>query len=449
MQPRPKILVLDDSDTVLELTEAILSSGGYDVVTLNAWPKLAATLAKEQPALALIDVSMPILSGDSVVGAMKKSGAQSRFVLFSDRPEAQLRPLAEACGATGYICKTGEPQVLLERVASFLGAPAPATAPARKAPTGPIAVVAPTPLGVGLPVAWASELQLGGELVALAPSLIVFDVTQPRARLLAALLNDTPALAAVPLLATAPVSGPAAWREALACGASDFLTHDALARDAARCRQSGEPPQVALLADPNPLVRRELAGLARLHGLLPVTASTTAELETLLDQLARRVDLVLADAPLVPHAPLLLNRLRALNPAARFALLSTGLDTSGPLPTLPKRGDELAVFLADQPTSARLDLGSRRPWLGAVEFSSDAGSGGGLVTELTRNMIFIATLRPAGRDARLRLSVEVEGGRAELSGRVAWSHGFARHRAQVALGMAVVVDDTSALKERM
>ena len=110
MGGKQKILVVDDSKVVLEGTAMALEDAGFDVITLDNPLSVAHVLRKEQPALMLIDVNMPTLTGDRVTAILSKRASgpgRTRILLHSDVNEAELSARAGQCGADGYIVKTG------------------------------------------------------------------------------------------------------------------------------------------------------------------------------------------------------------------------------------------------------------------------------------------------------------------------------------------------------
>jgi DNA-binding NtrC family response regulator len=118
---RTKILVVDDSELAREAVAIILEEQGYDVVSTDSVFSFAHKLNMERPDLVLVDVMMPAMSGDKLVEiALKHHAGTCPMVLFSDRPAADLERLARACGAAGFIQKTGDADALARSVASYL-----------------------------------------------------------------------------------------------------------------------------------------------------------------------------------------------------------------------------------------------------------------------------------------------------------------------------------------
>jgi CheY-like chemotaxis protein len=72
--------------------------------------------------MLIIDVLMPMLNGDQKVRLLKgrESSRNIPVVLMSTKPEAELKALAAAAGADGYLLKPVKKEALLQMV-NFLG----------------------------------------------------------------------------------------------------------------------------------------------------------------------------------------------------------------------------------------------------------------------------------------------------------------------------------------
>ncbi len=120
---RHKVLVVDDSEVVLDATRLMLEYSGFEVMTLPTPFGTTSIISHHQPDLVLLDVTMPALRGDALV-EMIRAGRKShgtRIVLHSDRPARELADLAQRCGADGFICKTNDPEALARRVREIIG----------------------------------------------------------------------------------------------------------------------------------------------------------------------------------------------------------------------------------------------------------------------------------------------------------------------------------------
>lgn len=78
----PKILIIDDDETIHLIAKAYLGKAGYEVHTAFDGPEgleLAATL---QPDLVLLDINMPKMSGFDVAKKMKEDEVTKKIPIF-------------------------------------------------------------------------------------------------------------------------------------------------------------------------------------------------------------------------------------------------------------------------------------------------------------------------------------------------------------------------------
>ena len=103
------VLVLDDSEICIELVRYALEEAGFGVEGTTSALGFTKLVNQVRPDVALVDVSMPALSGDKLVEILLRSGRHTcAILLHSDRPAEELRRLAHVCGATGYVQKAPE-----------------------------------------------------------------------------------------------------------------------------------------------------------------------------------------------------------------------------------------------------------------------------------------------------------------------------------------------------
>ena len=113
-----KVVVIDDSEIVLEQTRLTLEREGISVVTCNSPIGSTLVVAREKPDLVLVDVDMASMNGGRVVSGIK-SGPRTSSVpvlFYSDRSPAELDSLVRSSGADGYIQKDGDPAALVRQV---------------------------------------------------------------------------------------------------------------------------------------------------------------------------------------------------------------------------------------------------------------------------------------------------------------------------------------------
>ncbi|WP_164014228.1 response regulator [Pyxidicoccus trucidator] len=144
-----RVLVIDDSPMLVELTVRALTAAGYQASGAQDLASLDQKLAEGPFALILMDVNMPEMFGDDVVEYLRRQKkVTAKLVLYSDITEAELEGKTKASGADGYILKSGGLEAVLGGVMGLIGPPAlgvPAAVPTAPAPAPAAAPTAPAP----------------------------------------------------------------------------------------------------------------------------------------------------------------------------------------------------------------------------------------------------------------------------------------------------------------
>ena len=101
------VFVVDDSPIVLAVASAGLESAGFEIRTMSSWEEVDQALLCQRPDLILMDVNMPDVTGDSVIGFFKATrGIEDiPILLYSDLEEEELAQRSAACAADGFVCK--------------------------------------------------------------------------------------------------------------------------------------------------------------------------------------------------------------------------------------------------------------------------------------------------------------------------------------------------------
>ncbi len=123
MTQRPRVLIVDDDQSLLDLLTTILSDR-YDCVAVDDGSD-AILVAQEQHFDAVVlDVMMPVVDGFDVLRAIRENPdlATLPVVVLSARGEAEWRLAAEQLGSDAFLTKPYEPQKLEETLAGLLAA---------------------------------------------------------------------------------------------------------------------------------------------------------------------------------------------------------------------------------------------------------------------------------------------------------------------------------------
>jgi CheY-like chemotaxis protein len=127
-------MIVDDSALILHAVGETLRGAGYEVIARSVAIGTGAAILRERPALVLMDVSMPLLTGTEISESLNASSTShsSIIVLFSDRPSADLEVLTQGCSAAGFIPKSAPASTLLSEVSRYLAHRSSRPSPDRK-----------------------------------------------------------------------------------------------------------------------------------------------------------------------------------------------------------------------------------------------------------------------------------------------------------------------------
>ncbi|QSQ25622.1 response regulator [Pyxidicoccus parkwayensis] len=176
-----RVLVIDDSPMLVELTVRALTAAGYQASGAQDLASLDQKLTEGPFSLILMDVNMPEMFGDDVVEYLRRQkNVTAKLVLYSDIPEAELASKTKASGADGYILKSGGLEAVLGGVMGLIGAPALSV---------PTAVPAATPAATPAPAATAAPAAPAAKPAATGarkPRILIVDDSEMTARIIEA-----------------------------------------------------------------------------------------------------------------------------------------------------------------------------------------------------------------------------------------------------------------------
>ena len=119
---RSRIVVADDSETILQMISITLQRQGHNPVLARHGGEAVAAVREHRPELLLVDAMMPVLDGYEVVKAVcEEFGDDSPYIIMltaSDR--AVDRERATEAGVDEFIAKPFSPVALRERVTALL-----------------------------------------------------------------------------------------------------------------------------------------------------------------------------------------------------------------------------------------------------------------------------------------------------------------------------------------
>ncbi|GAC1352790.1 MAG: response regulator transcription factor [Polyangiales bacterium] len=119
---RKKILLVDDSNTIL-MMEKMLLKEHYDLITAVNGEEAVAKAKGDSPDLILMDVVMPKMNGFEALKAIRGHEPTARIpvIMVTTRSEMGNVELGFDSGCSDYVTKPINTAELMSKVKNFLG----------------------------------------------------------------------------------------------------------------------------------------------------------------------------------------------------------------------------------------------------------------------------------------------------------------------------------------
>jgi len=119
---KPRILIVDDSPTVLILEEMILR-WRYEVLKATSGAQALRVAADKHPDLILLDIVMPDIDGLETCRLFRtlEPTKATPIIMVTTRGETDVVEAAYAHGATDYVMKPFNQKELLEKIQRHVG----------------------------------------------------------------------------------------------------------------------------------------------------------------------------------------------------------------------------------------------------------------------------------------------------------------------------------------
>lgn len=120
---RKRILLVDDSDTVLMANKLQLAQHGYEILTAKDGRAAVDIALREKPDLIFMDVLMPELDGFEAVILLRQHEATKTvpIVMLTTRGEEHNIARGREVGANDYLTKPVRAVDLFGKVRAYLG----------------------------------------------------------------------------------------------------------------------------------------------------------------------------------------------------------------------------------------------------------------------------------------------------------------------------------------
>lgn len=116
----PKIMLIDDDETMISLLKTLLEMDGFEVYSSSNWEGIPADIEKSGVDLVLMDCNLPGVEGMEILADMRRMPelASIRIIMTSGM---DMEYRAMAAGADAFLLKPFTPDTLYELIKTFLG----------------------------------------------------------------------------------------------------------------------------------------------------------------------------------------------------------------------------------------------------------------------------------------------------------------------------------------
>lgn len=112
--------LLDDDPSVLKATGRLLASVGRKVEAFTDPHSFLRYTAEHHPAVAVLDIRMPIMNGLEVQKRVRSISPSTRIIILTSKDDPSIRAQAMEDGATAFFLKPVDPEELLSCIESTL-----------------------------------------------------------------------------------------------------------------------------------------------------------------------------------------------------------------------------------------------------------------------------------------------------------------------------------------
>lgn len=116
-----KILICDDDEGILHMLAFILEDAGFETICEINSLNVYKAIESGQPDLLLLDLWMPVLSGDQVLRTLKLDGKTSILPVMVISASIEGESIAAQAGANDFIAKPFDIAELIGKVEKLIG----------------------------------------------------------------------------------------------------------------------------------------------------------------------------------------------------------------------------------------------------------------------------------------------------------------------------------------
>ncbi len=115
----PKIIIIEDTETIREELRTFLTRYGYEVSAPASFENIIDYIFKQAPDLILLDINLPMFDGYYICRELRKS-SDTPIIVVTSRDSEVDELMSMNLGADDFITKPYNTQILLARISSIL-----------------------------------------------------------------------------------------------------------------------------------------------------------------------------------------------------------------------------------------------------------------------------------------------------------------------------------------
>ena len=117
--PKSKILVIDDEQSILDLVTAYLRKEGFEYLTAKDGPSGLQAARAHKPDLVVLDIMLPGMDGIELLTQLRRE-SDVYVIMLTARTEEIDKLLGLSVGADDYLTKPFSPRELIARIKAAL-----------------------------------------------------------------------------------------------------------------------------------------------------------------------------------------------------------------------------------------------------------------------------------------------------------------------------------------
>ncbi len=116
----PKILIIDDDVTALDIVDYLFEDKGFEVVRRADGQSAVDCVSEVKPDVILVDLMMPQMSGQETVRHIREKGIDIPIIAFTAVDDPEIHQEAVDAGCNLVLTKPCKPNMLVQHVENLL-----------------------------------------------------------------------------------------------------------------------------------------------------------------------------------------------------------------------------------------------------------------------------------------------------------------------------------------